>query len=272
MSEPSPDALQRLLDLEAIRDLARRYAHCIWRKDADGAAALFADDGAMDTGDRPPLVGPRGDPRRLPRDPARLRPPALRARPPGRAARRPGDRQLSSRPAHDAGRPAPPGGGLLRRPLRARRRPLEVRLAPAHDALSRPVPRRPGRGRDHDERLGPRRGASIRWRQDHGSAQDRNPTEERGVQHAGDGGRRSGRGRRPRLRRTSHDRRGGDSAGGRRDLAGRREGHAARQALRDRRRQARAALHQAGRGLARRRRRGAGAEGSEAPSRRRTEP
>jgi uncharacterized protein (TIGR02246 family) len=58
VSEPAADALGRLLDLEAIRDLARRYAHCIWRKDADGAAALFAEDGAMDTGDRPPLVGP----------------------------------------------------------------------------------------------------------------------------------------------------------------------------------------------------------------------
>ena len=57
MSEPTDAALRRLLDLEAIRDLACRYAHCIWRKDADGAASLFADDGVMDTGDRPPLVG-----------------------------------------------------------------------------------------------------------------------------------------------------------------------------------------------------------------------
>jgi ketosteroid isomerase-like protein len=57
MSEPGPDVLRRLLDLEAIRDLARRYAHCIWQRDADGAAALFVEGGAMDTGDRPPLVG-----------------------------------------------------------------------------------------------------------------------------------------------------------------------------------------------------------------------
>ncbi len=57
MSEPAADAVRRLLDLEAIRDLAHRYAHCIWRRDADGAAALFAEDGSMDTGDRPPLVG-----------------------------------------------------------------------------------------------------------------------------------------------------------------------------------------------------------------------
>ena len=57
MSEFTEAAVRRLLDLEAIRDLVRRYAHCIWRKDSDGAAALFADDGVMDTGDRPPLVG-----------------------------------------------------------------------------------------------------------------------------------------------------------------------------------------------------------------------
>lgn len=57
MSVPTEAALRRLLDLEAIRDLACRYARCIWRKDADGAAALFANDGVMDTGDRPPLVG-----------------------------------------------------------------------------------------------------------------------------------------------------------------------------------------------------------------------
>ena len=57
MSLPTDAALRRLLDLEAIRDLACRYARCIWRKDADGAADLFAGDGVMDTGDRPPLVG-----------------------------------------------------------------------------------------------------------------------------------------------------------------------------------------------------------------------
>jgi ketosteroid isomerase-like protein len=50
-------AMRRLLDLEEIRDLARRYAHCVWQRDASGAAALFAEDGEMDTGDRPPIVG-----------------------------------------------------------------------------------------------------------------------------------------------------------------------------------------------------------------------
>jgi len=51
------DAIQRLLDLEEIRDLARRYAHCVWQRDAAGAAELFAEDGEMDTGDRPPIQG-----------------------------------------------------------------------------------------------------------------------------------------------------------------------------------------------------------------------
>jgi len=49
--------VQALADKEAIRDLARHYAHCVWRKDVDGAVELFADDGVMDTGDRPPIHG-----------------------------------------------------------------------------------------------------------------------------------------------------------------------------------------------------------------------
>ena len=51
------DGIRRLLDLEEIRDLAHRYAHCVWQGDASGAAALFAEDGEMDTGDRPPIRG-----------------------------------------------------------------------------------------------------------------------------------------------------------------------------------------------------------------------
>jgi uncharacterized protein (TIGR02246 family) len=50
-------ALKSLADESAIRDLVRRYAHCVWQRDAAGAAALFAPDAVMDTGDRPPLVG-----------------------------------------------------------------------------------------------------------------------------------------------------------------------------------------------------------------------
>ncbi|MCC6641855.1 MAG: nuclear transport factor 2 family protein [Deltaproteobacteria bacterium] len=57
MNEDLAASVGRLLDLEAIRDLARAYAHCIWRRDADGAAALFTESGVMDTGDRPALVG-----------------------------------------------------------------------------------------------------------------------------------------------------------------------------------------------------------------------
>jgi uncharacterized protein (TIGR02246 family) len=56
MSATDP-ILRRLADLDAIRDLARRYAHCVWQKDAAGVAELFAEDGVMDMGNRPPIVG-----------------------------------------------------------------------------------------------------------------------------------------------------------------------------------------------------------------------
>ena len=49
--------IRRLADLEAIRDLARRYAHCVWQGDVPGAIDLFTEDGRMDTGDRPAIVG-----------------------------------------------------------------------------------------------------------------------------------------------------------------------------------------------------------------------
>jgi ketosteroid isomerase-like protein len=51
------DLVRALADKDAIRDLARRYADCVWRGDAAGAADLFAEDGEMDTGDRPPIRG-----------------------------------------------------------------------------------------------------------------------------------------------------------------------------------------------------------------------
>jgi len=51
------DTLRALADEADIRDLVRRYAHCVWQRDAAGAAALFAEDAVMDTGDRPPLEG-----------------------------------------------------------------------------------------------------------------------------------------------------------------------------------------------------------------------
>lgn len=57
MSGTAEERLARLEDLEAIRDLARRYADAVWRRDVEGAIALFTEDGVMDTGDRPPIRG-----------------------------------------------------------------------------------------------------------------------------------------------------------------------------------------------------------------------
>ena len=50
--------LRALMDVEAIRDLARGYAHCVWQRDSDGAVDLFAPDGVMDMGDRPLMLLP----------------------------------------------------------------------------------------------------------------------------------------------------------------------------------------------------------------------
>ncbi len=58
MESKSTEALVReLADKDAIRELAARYADCIWRRDADGAADLFTEDGVMDTGERQPIEG-----------------------------------------------------------------------------------------------------------------------------------------------------------------------------------------------------------------------
>jgi ketosteroid isomerase-like protein len=46
-----------LADTEAIRDLARRYAHYVWQNELEALAALFAEDGEMDPGTRPPFRG-----------------------------------------------------------------------------------------------------------------------------------------------------------------------------------------------------------------------
>lgn len=53
----SEETVRRLADLEAIRDLARRYAHFVWQGDIPSAIGLFAEDGEMNTGGRPPIVG-----------------------------------------------------------------------------------------------------------------------------------------------------------------------------------------------------------------------
>ena len=49
--------VRELADTEAIRNLARRYAHHVWRKDVPAAIDLFTEDGEMDTGDRPAIKG-----------------------------------------------------------------------------------------------------------------------------------------------------------------------------------------------------------------------
>jgi ketosteroid isomerase-like protein len=51
------DALRAMADREAIRDLACRYADCVWRQEVGEAIDLFTDDGVMDMGDRPPITG-----------------------------------------------------------------------------------------------------------------------------------------------------------------------------------------------------------------------
>ncbi len=54
MAERAPSELAAL---DSIRDLARRYAHFVWQRDASGAADLFTEDAVMDTGDREPIRG-----------------------------------------------------------------------------------------------------------------------------------------------------------------------------------------------------------------------
>jgi len=50
-------AVRELADREAIRDLARRYAHYVWQDDLNALVGLFAEDGEMDPGTRPPIRG-----------------------------------------------------------------------------------------------------------------------------------------------------------------------------------------------------------------------
>lgn len=56
-SDERLDRLDVLESLEAIRDLARRYGHFVWQGDVPSAIELFTDDGEMNTGERPPIVG-----------------------------------------------------------------------------------------------------------------------------------------------------------------------------------------------------------------------
>jgi uncharacterized protein (TIGR02246 family) len=58
MTQPPIEAVVRALaDKDAIRDLAHRYADCVWRCDIQGAVSLFAEDGVMDTGIGAPIGG-----------------------------------------------------------------------------------------------------------------------------------------------------------------------------------------------------------------------
>ncbi len=60
MDDSSEALLRELADKEAIRDLARGYAHHVWQRNIAAIADLFAEDGVMDTPDLPPLVGRQG--------------------------------------------------------------------------------------------------------------------------------------------------------------------------------------------------------------------
>ncbi len=57
---PSDERLDRLAVLESmeeIRNLARKYAHFVWQGDVPSAIDMFTEDGEMNTGERPPIVG-----------------------------------------------------------------------------------------------------------------------------------------------------------------------------------------------------------------------
>ena len=56
-TEETEGIVRTLADKDAIRDLARRYADCVWQCDVVGAVGLFAEDGVMDTGAGAPIVG-----------------------------------------------------------------------------------------------------------------------------------------------------------------------------------------------------------------------
>lgn len=49
--------VRRLADKEAIRDLARLYAHHVWERDIAAVVDLFAEDGEMDTSLEAPIRG-----------------------------------------------------------------------------------------------------------------------------------------------------------------------------------------------------------------------
>jgi len=54
-SETPP--VTELIDRDAIRDLANRYAHHAWRKEIAAMVGLFAEDGMLETAALPPIRG-----------------------------------------------------------------------------------------------------------------------------------------------------------------------------------------------------------------------
>ena len=59
MAKDSAQLLQELLDREAIRDLPKRYCHCVWQRDVAGIVDLFTEQGSINLRgpDRPPARG-----------------------------------------------------------------------------------------------------------------------------------------------------------------------------------------------------------------------
>jgi ketosteroid isomerase-like protein len=53
----SERTLRDLADAEAIRDLARRYAHYVWQSDVERLVELFTEDAEMDPAVRPVIRG-----------------------------------------------------------------------------------------------------------------------------------------------------------------------------------------------------------------------
>ena len=49
--------LRELADKEAIRDLARYYAHIVWQRDVPAIAELFTEDAQVDTPELPTISG-----------------------------------------------------------------------------------------------------------------------------------------------------------------------------------------------------------------------
>jgi ketosteroid isomerase-like protein len=49
--------VNELADAESIRDLARQYAHHVWRNDAASVVELFSEDGEMNTSLEQPVRG-----------------------------------------------------------------------------------------------------------------------------------------------------------------------------------------------------------------------